>query len=121
MAWGASSKPPPPPPSTLVKILPLLILFFFLAIAAVIGYHIYCAANEITNAAGKKLEGNRIVCSRDGVKVSVTHVEDETYVDRTQSILVKAWNLSSFPAYRSRFFKTDGSKSKSRKSSVASR
>ncbi len=85
MAWGsASSKPPPPPPSTLVKILPLLVLFFVLAVFAVIGYHVYCTANDITNAAGKKLEDKQILLSRDGAKVTVKHVEDEKYVDRTQ-------------------------------------
>lgn len=39
---------------------------------------------------GKK----HVVFTKDGVRVGVKHVENEAYVDKTQSWFVKAWNLS---------------------------
>jgi len=35
-----------------------------------------------------------VVFTKDGVRVGVKHVETEAYVDKTQSWVVKAWNLS---------------------------
>lgn len=35
-----------------------------------------------------------VVFTKDGVKVGVKHMENEAYVDRTQSWVVKAWNLA---------------------------
>lgn len=36
-----------------------------------------------------------VVFSRDGVKVGVKSYRDEKYVDKTQSWVVKAWNLAT--------------------------
>jgi hypothetical protein len=36
------------------------------------------------------------------MKVGVKEVKTEKYVDKTQNVLVKAWNLSTWPAYKSR-------------------
>ena len=83
MAWG-TKKAASPPSSTLVKIFPLLLLFVVLAMVAFMVFHIYCAANEIASSASKKLEKKQIICSRDGVKVSVKQVGGEKYVDKTQ-------------------------------------
>lgn len=38
---------------------------------------------------GKK----NVVFTRDGVKVGVKQIKNERYVDKTQSWVVKAWNL----------------------------
>jgi len=38
------------------------------------------------------------------MKVGVKEIKNENYVDRTQSILVKAWNLSSWPGYKSKLW-----------------
>lgn len=38
---------------------------------------------------GKK----NVVFTKDGLKVGVKSVETENYVDKTQSVLVKAWTL----------------------------
>lgn len=38
---------------------------------------------------GKK----NVVFTKDGVRVGVKHVQNEKYVDKTQSWVVKAWNL----------------------------
>lgn len=48
-----------------------------------------------------------MVFTKDGVKVGVKELRNENYVDNTQSLLVKAWNLSSFPAYKSRLWNQD--------------
>lgn len=39
---------------------------------------------------GKK----NVVFTRDGVKVGVKSIQNESYVDKTQSWVVKAWNLA---------------------------
>ena len=83
MAWG-TKKAASPPSSTLAKIFPLLLLVLVLAVVAFVGFQVYCAANDIASSAGKKLEEKQIICSRDGVKVSVKQVGDEKYVDKTQ-------------------------------------
>jgi hypothetical protein len=36
-----------------------------------------------------------VVFSREGVKVGVKSYRDENYVDKTQSWVVKAWNLAT--------------------------
>jgi hypothetical protein len=38
---------------------------------------------------GKK----NVVFTKDGVRVGVKQVQNEKYVDKTQSYVVKAWNL----------------------------
>lgn len=40
---------------------------------------------------GKK----NVVFTKDGVRVGVRHMQNEKYVDKTQSYVVKAWNLAS--------------------------
>jgi hypothetical protein len=42
------------------------------------------------------------VFTKDGMRVGVKEVKDESYVDTTQSYIVKAWNLSTWPGYKSR-------------------
>lgn len=39
-----------------------------------------------------------------GMRVGVKEIGQEAYADKTQSTIVKAWNLSSFPAYKSRLW-----------------
>jgi len=106
MAWGHSSVPKPPPPahSTLSKTLPLLILIIVLAGAAFVGYHVFLSFQRISDAAGKKLQSKNVTFSKDGMRVGVKELRDENYVDRTQGFLVKAWNLSTWPAYKSRLW-----------------
>ncbi|KZZ89003.1 hypothetical protein AAL_07946 [Moelleriella libera RCEF 2490] len=38
-----------------------------------------------------------VVFTKDGVRVGVKHVQNENYVDKTQSWVVKAWNLGQQP------------------------
>jgi hypothetical protein len=61
----------------------------------------------ISSAANKKMQSKNVVFTKDGVKVGVKEVRNEKYVDKTQSFLVKAWNLSTWPAYQSRLWNKD--------------
>jgi hypothetical protein len=105
-------------------LIPLLILFIVLLIAAVIGYVAYTIANDIADKTSKNMEKHQITVTKDGMKVGIKHVKEEDYVQGTQkysfsdvfkieemtdflSVLVKAWNYSSWPAYKSRFWNKD--------------
>ncbi|KAK6579930.1 hypothetical protein PZA11_007638 [Diplocarpon coronariae] len=114
MAWGRSSipKPPPPPKSALNKLLPLIILLIILGGFALMGYHVYLAACGISNAANKKMENKNIVLTKDGVRFGVKELQNENYVDNTQSIMVKAWNLAKWPGYKSSTWNRDGESNK---------
>ncbi|KAI9820896.1 MAG: hypothetical protein M1832_003529 [Thelocarpon impressellum] len=107
MAWGSSSKPPPPQASALSKIVPLVVLVLVLGAFAFVGYHIYAVMNSIADTTNKKLEKKNVTFTKDGMKVGVKEVKTERYVDSTQSVLVKAWNYSTWPAYKSRLWNKD--------------
>jgi hypothetical protein len=83
-------------------LLPLIFLLIAVGIFAFIGYHIYLSFCKISDAASSKLESKNVVFTKDGMKVGVKEVKTESYVDSTQNMLVKAWNLSTWPAYKSR-------------------
>jgi len=59
---------------------------------------------QISDAASKKMEKKNVVFTKDGLKVGVKEIKNDDYVDQTQSVLVKAWNLSSWPGYKSRLW-----------------
>ncbi|KAK4136205.1 hypothetical protein BT67DRAFT_375867 [Trichocladium antarcticum] len=92
MAWGRK-KVQAPPPSAIRQLLPLIITFIFLGITAWIGYQIWLSVVKIKAQAHKKL-GDKVVFTKDGVRVKVKNVANESYVDATQSWVVKAWNLA---------------------------
>lgn len=48
------------------------------------------------------MQSKNVVFTKDGVKVGVKELKNENYVDTTQSFLVKAWNLSTWPEYKSK-------------------
>ena len=49
----------------------------------------------MSQTASEKIGKNNVVFTKDGVKVGVKHIENEKYVDQTQSLLVKAWTLGN--------------------------
>ncbi|TEY63929.1 hypothetical protein BOTCAL_0149g00130 [Botryotinia calthae] len=102
MAWGSSSKAPPPPRSVLSKLFPLVIFLVILGAFAFVGYQVYLVTQQVSKSASDKMASKNVSFSKDGVKVGVKELKNENYVDRTQGFLVKAWNLSEWPAYRSR-------------------
>ncbi|KAK9772704.1 hypothetical protein AB5N19_14285 [Seiridium cardinale] len=96
MAWG---KKEAPKPSTLSQVVPLVILLIVLAGAAFVGYQIWIAVTKVEQQARDKMAKKNVVFTKDGMRVGVKHVEQEKYVDATQSWVVKAWNLrNSIPA-----------------------
>ncbi|KAA6411559.1 MAG: hypothetical protein FRX48_04839 [Lasallia pustulata] len=90
--------------ASLSKFFPLLALFVVVAIAAVVGYAIYTVVAEIADKTQQKMEQKNVVFTKDGMVVGVKEVRTEKYVDKAESMLVKAWNLSTWPAYKSRFW-----------------
>ncbi|KAL9126599.1 MAG: hypothetical protein Q9217_004373 [Psora testacea] len=90
--------------SPLSKLVPLVLLFLGLAFAAFVAFAIYSIAVDIADKTSKKMEKKNVSFGREGMKIGVKEVKTENYVDQTQSLLVKAWNYSSWPAYKSRFW-----------------
>lgn len=83
---------------------PLLILLTLLLIIAGVGYIAYTIANDVATTTNNKMQRKNVIVTKDGMKVGVKEVREERYVDSTQNFLVKAWNYSSWPAYKSRFW-----------------
>ncbi|KAI1411547.1 hypothetical protein F5Y13DRAFT_55677 [Hypoxylon sp. FL1857] len=79
----------------LSQVLPLLILLVFVAGAAFVGYQIYLSVTKIRDNVDKRMAKKNVVFTKDGLRVGVKHVEQENYVDATQSWVVKAWNMGS--------------------------
>ncbi|KAF7918779.1 uncharacterized protein EAE98_009557 [Botrytis deweyae] len=102
MAWGSSSTSPPPPRSALSKLLPLLIFLIILGAFAFVAYQVYLVTQQVSKSASDKMASKNVSFTKDGVKVGVKELKNENYVDKTQGFLVKAWNLSTWPAYQSR-------------------
>ncbi|KAI9748880.1 MAG: hypothetical protein M1835_001690 [Candelina submexicana] len=88
----------------LTSLVPLIILSIVLSVLAFIGYAVYTVANDVANQTTKKMERKNVLFTKDGMKVGVKEVRNEQYVDQTQSFLVKAWNYSTWPAYKSRLW-----------------
>jgi hypothetical protein len=86
------------------KLLPLIFLFVVLFAFAFVGYYLYVSFQKIAAAANEKVQSKNVVFTKDGMKVGVKDVNTESYVDTTQSFLVKAWNLSTWPEYKSRLW-----------------
>ncbi|KAF7860604.1 uncharacterized protein EAF02_010838 [Botrytis sinoallii] len=102
MAWGSSSTSPPPPRSALSRLLPLLIFLIILSAFAFVAYQVYLVTQQVSKSASDKMASKNVSFTKDGVKVGVKELKNENYVDKTQGFLVKAWNLSTWPAYQSR-------------------
>jgi hypothetical protein len=86
------------------KSLPLLIFLIVVGVFAFVAYHVYLATQQIGSAASEKMQQKNVVFTKDGVKVGVKQLKNENYVDTTQSFLVKAWNLSTWPGYKSKLW-----------------
>ncbi|KAH6614769.1 hypothetical protein B0J18DRAFT_413878 [Chaetomium sp. MPI-SDFR-AT-0129] len=92
MSWGKHTTKAPP--STIRQLLPLLVTLLVLAALAWIGYQIYLSLGKIQMQARKQM-GDNVTFTKDGVRLKVQGMEDESYVDRTQSWVVKAWELGT--------------------------
>jgi hypothetical protein len=70
---------------------------------------------KISAAASDKMQKKNVVFTKEGLKVGVKELKTESYVDTTQGFLVKAWNLSSWPGYKSRLWNKDAEVNKAEK------
>ncbi|KAL2163682.1 hypothetical protein VTH06DRAFT_5740 [Thermothelomyces fergusii] len=93
MAWG-KQKEQPPPTTTIRQVLPLIITLLILGAVAWVCYLIYLSLGEIQAQARKQM-GENVTFTKDGMRVNIQNIEAESYLDRTQSWVVKAWELSS--------------------------
>jgi len=78
----------------LSQIIPLFILGTVLAAIGFVVYQVLQSASKIGQRAEKSMAKHNMVFTKDGMKVGVKHYEQEKYVDKTQSWVVKAWNLA---------------------------
>ncbi|KAL1973146.1 hypothetical protein VTN31DRAFT_6688 [Thermomyces dupontii] len=88
------------------SLIPVYILLGLAAVLGGIGLVVYKIVREVSDLARAEMEKKNVTFSRDGMKLGVQELNDEDYKDRSQSVLVKIWNHSSFPAYRSRLWRT---------------
>lgn len=82
----------------------MFVLLIVLLAFAFVAYHMYVFVQKISAAASDKMQSKNVVFTKDGVKVGVKELKTESYVDKTQGFMVKAWNLSSWPGYKSRLW-----------------
>ncbi|KAI1371009.1 hypothetical protein F4677DRAFT_323998 [Hypoxylon crocopeplum] len=100
MVWRNKSHPQEAKASTFSQLFPLLILLVVLGGVAFVGYQVYLSATKIRDTAEARMAKKNVVFTKDGLKVGVKHVEQERYVDATQSWVVKAWNMGNPPAVK---------------------
>ncbi|KAH6649647.1 hypothetical protein F5144DRAFT_477594 [Chaetomium tenue] len=115
MAWGKQKLQTPPstirlvpprliemllrrfwkwPNTTLRQLLPLIITIVVLSVVAWVCYQIYLSIGKIKTQARKQM-GENVSFTKDGVRLKVHGIETESYLDKTQSWVVKAWELGS--------------------------
>ncbi|RYP30083.1 hypothetical protein DL767_006434 [Monosporascus sp. MG133] len=94
MAWGRPTNVEAETSTTARQLIPLIIALVILAGLAFVGYQVYLGVTQIRRNAGQRMAArHNMVFTKDGVRVGVKHVKQEEYVDRTQSWVVKAWNM----------------------------
>jgi hypothetical protein len=101
-----------PPANTTSKLLPLILLFLVLSILTFLGYHIYLSVQKISAQATAKLEERHLSVSKDGARIGVKPKDTEHLVDATRDGIVKVWNLSTWPDYKSRLWNKQDPKEK---------
>ncbi|KAL2142775.1 hypothetical protein VTI28DRAFT_728 [Corynascus sepedonium] len=92
MAWGSEKMQSQP--STIRQLLPLIITLLVLGAVAWVGYLVYQSVVKIQAQARKQM-GENVTFSKDGMRVNVKGMGAESYLDRTQSWVVKAWELGA--------------------------
>ncbi|PTB77183.1 hypothetical protein M440DRAFT_1400094 [Trichoderma longibrachiatum ATCC 18648] len=94
--------------STLGQLIPLLIAIALLGGTSWVLYQIYLSLGAVRASASERMTRSNVVFTKDGVRVGVRGMQNEKYVDKTQSYVVKAWNLGT--AQRDDEMKRKGSK-----------
>ncbi|MCJ1322290.1 hypothetical protein MMC15_007638 [Xylographa vitiligo] len=85
-------------------VLSLILLVTVLGFFGFVGYIAYSIAQDVASKAAKKMEDKNIRFSKEGMKVGVREKDGREEDAQVQSLLFKAWNYSSWPAYKSRFW-----------------
>ncbi|PFH63045.1 hypothetical protein XA68_10086 [Ophiocordyceps unilateralis] len=80
--------------STIGQVFPLVIALAVLSAIGWVLYQVYLSASKFRESASERMGKKNVVFTKDGVRVGVKHMQNENYVDNTQSWVVKAWNLS---------------------------
>ncbi|KAG5969752.1 hypothetical protein E4U58_001117 [Claviceps cyperi] len=75
------------------KLIPLLIAIVFVSAVGWVLYQVYDSATKIRDTASERMGKKNVLFTKDGARVGVKNVQNEKYVDKTQSWVVKAWNL----------------------------
>jgi len=96
-------------------LIPLAVIFFVLAILGVIGVVVYGIVTDIADKTSKRMAEKNVSLTQDGMRIGVRQIKDEDYVGKTQNVLVKAWNLSSWPQYKSRLWNQEAEVNEKRK------
>ncbi|KAG6041833.1 hypothetical protein E4U41_001304 [Claviceps citrina] len=76
-----------------LKLLPLFVAIIFISAIGWVLYQVFDSATKFRDTASERMGKKNVVITKDGVRVGVKHVQNEKYVDKTQSWVVKAWNL----------------------------
>ncbi|KAK8084519.1 hypothetical protein PG997_005790 [Apiospora hydei] len=100
--------------STFGQLFSLLVLFLFVGGAVFVGYHIWASVGKIQQSAADRMARKNVVFTKDGMRVGVKQMEQERYVDATQSWFVKAWNMAA-PAPIQTASASSSSKAKAKK------
>ncbi|KAG6017453.1 hypothetical protein E4U54_007156 [Claviceps lovelessii] len=80
-------------PSIIGKLIPLLIAILVVSAIGWVLYQVYDSATKFRDTASERMGKKNVVFTKDGMRVGVKNVQNERYVDKTQSWVVKAWNL----------------------------
>ncbi|KAK7738615.1 hypothetical protein SLS62_011349 [Diatrype stigma] len=94
MAWGRSPPKVEVKASSARQLIPLVIALIFVAGLAFVGYQIYVSVVKIRSSTEQRLARHNMVFTKDGMRVGVKHIQQENYVDSTQSWVVKAWRMA---------------------------
>ncbi|KAK7943286.1 uncharacterized protein PG986_012399 [Apiospora aurea] len=100
--------------STFGQLFSLFVLFLFVGGAVFVGYHIWASVGKIQQSAADRMARKNVVFTKDGMRVGVKQMEQERYVDATQSWFVKAWNMAA-PAPIQTASASSSSKAKAKK------
>lgn len=82
-------------PSIIRQVVPLVIAIALISGIAWVLYQVYLSFTKIRESASERMGKKNVVFTKDGVRVGVRHLQNEKYVDKTQSYVVKAWNLAA--------------------------
>lgn len=69
---------------------PLLILLTVLLVFGFIGYVVYIVATDVADKTSQKMQKKNVIVTKDGMKVGLKEVREESYVDNTQRYVLSA-------------------------------